>query len=136
MARGKLWGGLIVLFLAGMLTGIVGTCFYHRYEQQHRGEGGPAARQERLMKHLTQELSLTPAQQADIQPIVKRAHLDILRLRIQHQPEVERILAGGIAELKPKLSSDQQVKLDGLYAKLQRHWKSSRDYLQAAQERK
>jgi len=136
MSRGKLWGGLIVLFLAGMLTGIVGTCFYHWYEQQHRGEGGPAARQERLMKHLTKELSLTPAQQADIQPIVKRAHLDILRLRVQHQPEVERILTRGIVELKPKLSADQQMKLDGLYAKLQRRWQDSRDYLQAAQERK
>lgn len=136
MARGKLWGGLIVLFLAGLLTGIVGTCFYHRYEQQHRGEGGPAARQERLMKHLTQELSLTPAQQADIQPIVKRAHLDILQLRAQHQPEVERIFAKGLVELKPKLSADQQIKLDGLYAKLQRRWQDSRDYLQASQERK
>jgi hypothetical protein len=136
MARGKLWGGLAVLFLAGMLTGIVGTYFYHRYEQQHRGDGGPAARQERLMKHLTQELSLTPAQQADIQPIVKRAHLDILKVRIQHQPEVERILARGIVELKPKLAPDQQVKLDGLYAKLQRRWQDSRDYLQAAGERK
>ena len=136
MARGKLWGGLIILFLAGILTGIVGTCFYHRYEQQHRGEGGPAARQERLMKHLTQELSLTPEQQADIQPIVKRAHLDILQLRLQHQPEVERIFARGIVELKPKLSADQQTKLDGLYGKLQRRWQNSRDYLQAAQERK
>jgi hypothetical protein len=136
MSRGKLWSGLVVLFLAGMLTGIVGTCFYHRYEQQHRGERGPAARQERLMKHLTQELSLTPAQQADIQPIVKRAHLDILRVRFQHQPEVEQIFARGIVELKPKLSADQQIKLDGLYAKLQRRWQDSRDYMQAAQERK
>jgi hypothetical protein len=135
MARGKLWGGLIVLFLAGILTGIVGTCFYHRYEQQHRGEGGPAARQERLMKHLAQELSLTTEQQAGIQPIVKRTHMDILQLRVQHQPEVERIFARGIADLKPKLSSDQQVKLDGLYAKLQRRWQDSREYLQAAQER-
>ncbi len=136
MARGKLWGGLIILFLAGILTGIVGTCFYHRYEQQHRGEGGPAARQERLMKYLTQELSLTAEQQADIQPIVKRTHLDILQLRLQHQPEVERIFAKGIVELKPRLSADQQTKLDGLYAKLQRRWQNSRDYLQAAQERK
>ena len=134
MARGKLWGGLIVLFLAGTLTGIVGTCLYHRYEQQHRGEGGPAARQERIMKHLTQELSLTPEQQADIRPIVKRTHLDILQLRIQHQPEVERILDKGIADLKPKLSSEQQTKLDGMYARLRQRWQGIRDYL--AQERK
>ena len=88
------------------------------------------------MKHLTQELSLTTEQQTGIQPIVKRTHLDILQLRVQHQPEVERIFARGLADLKPKLSPDQQTKLDGLYAKLQRRWQDSRNYLQAAQERK
>ena len=38
MTRGKLWAGLVVLFLAGALTGIVGTSLYHRYEQEHRWE--------------------------------------------------------------------------------------------------
>jgi hypothetical protein len=124
----------MVLFLAGTLTGIVGTCLYHRYEQQHRGEGGPAARQERIMKHLTQKLSLTSEQQAEIQPIVKRTHLDILQLRVKHQPEVEQILARGVADLKPKLSSEQQTKLDAMYAGLQQRWQGIRNYL--AQERK
>ncbi len=135
MTQGKLWGGLVVLFLAGTLIGIVGTSLYHQYEQQLRWERGPAARQERIMKRLTQELSLTSAQQSDIEPIVGRVHVEILRLRFQHQPEVERILTQGVAALKTKLSADQQAKLDGLYAQLQRRWQVSRDYLQAAQER-
>ena len=136
MTRGKLWGGLIVLFLAGTLTGIGGTCLYHWYEQQHRWERGPAAGHERIMKRLTRELSLTSAQQADIEPIVSRVHLEILQLRVQHQPEVEGILTHGIANLKTKLSAAQQAKLDGLYAHLQRRWQISRDYLQAARERR
>ncbi|HKW85850.1 MAG TPA: hypothetical protein VJM82_02160 [Nitrospiraceae bacterium] len=134
MARGKLWAGLVVLFLAGALTGIVGTSLYHRYEQEHRWEQGPAARQERIMKRLTHELSLTSAQQADIEPIVSRVHVEILQLRFAHQSEIEQILTRGIGDLKIKLSPDQQEKLDGLYTKLQQRWKASRDYLQAAQE--
>jgi len=136
MTRGKLWSGLIVLFLAGTLTGIVGTSLYNRFEQQHRWERGPAARHERIMKRLTQELSLSSAQQADIEPIVSRIYVEVLQLRFQHQPEVERILAHGIADLKAKLSADQQAKLDGLYARVQQRWQVSRDYLQAAQERR
>lgn len=135
MTRGKLWAGLVVLFLAGTLIGIVGTSLYHQYEQRHRWERGPAASQERIMKRLTHELSLTSAQRADIEPIVGRVHAEILQLRFAHQPEVEQILIRGIAALKTKLSADQQAKLDGLYAKLQRRWQASRDYLQAAQER-
>lgn len=136
MTRGKLWTGLIVLFLAGVLTGIVGTSLYHRYQHQHRWERGPAAMQERIIKRLTRQLSLTPAQQAEIEPIVSQAHLKILQLRFAHQPEVEQILTQGIAELKGKLSAEQQDKLDELYARLQRRWQVSRDYLQAAQERR
>ncbi|HKO30167.1 MAG TPA: hypothetical protein VJU54_03450 [Nitrospiraceae bacterium] len=87
------------------------------------------------MKHLTRELSLTPAQQLDIEPIVSRAHVKILQLRFSHQPEVEQALTLGVAEIKTKLSAEQQAKLDELYAKLQRRWQISNDYLQTTRER-
>jgi len=40
-----------------------------------------------------------------------------------------------MAEIKTKLSAEQQKELDGLYAKLQRRWQVSRDYMQTSQER-
>jgi hypothetical protein len=135
MTSGKLWGGLVVLFCAGALTGIAGTTLYHQYEQEHRWERGPAAKYERIMKRLTHDLALTPAQEADIEPIVSRTHVEILQLRFLLQPEVEQALTKGMAEMKTKLSLEQQEELDDLYAKLQRRWQVSRDYLQTNQER-
>ena len=135
MVPGKLWGGLVVLFFAGALTGIAGATLYHQYEQEDRWERGPAAKHERIMKRLTHELALTPAQQADIEPIISRTHVEILQLRFSHQPEVEQALTQGMAEIKTKLSAKQQEELDELYAKLQRRWQVSRDYLQTTQER-
>ncbi len=134
MSRVTLWSGLIVLFLAGTLTGVVGTSLYYQYEDEHRSDRGPAGRQERIMKRLTQELSLDPSQQAEIEPIVKRAHLEILRVRVQHQPDIDRILGLGMKELKAKLSPEQRMKLDTLHAQLQRRWHMTRDYLQQAQD--
>jgi hypothetical protein len=135
MVPGKLWGGLVVLFFAGALTGIAGATLYHQYEQEHQWERGPTAKHERIMKRLTHELALTPAQQADIEPIISRTHVEILQLRFSHQPEVEQALTQGMAEIKTKLSAEQQKELDALYAKLQRRWQVSRDYLRTAQER-
>ena len=135
MTRGKLSSALAVLFCAGALTGIAGTTLYHQNEQEQRWERGPAAKHERIMNRLTQELSLTPAQQADIEPMVRRAHVEILQLRFAHQPEVEQALTQGMTEIKTKLSAEQQAKLDELYAKLQRRWQVSRDYLQTTRER-
>jgi hypothetical protein len=131
MSRLRLWVGLIVLFGAGALTGIVATCLFMDFERTHRGERGPAAQHERIMKRLTHELSLTPQQQPDIEPIVSRAHVAILELRFAHQAEIEQILAKGMAELKEKLSSAQQPELDRMYRGLQQRWQVSREYLDA-----
>ena len=135
MSRVKLWAGLIVLFSTGALTGIVGTCLYHDYERGHRGDRGPAAQHERIMKRLTHELSLTTSQKAEIEPLVSRAHVAMLQLRFAHQAEVEDILTRGIAEVKEKLSPEQQARLDRMYARLQQRWQKSRDYLDGARKR-
>jgi hypothetical protein len=133
MTRQKLWIGLVVLFLAGVLTGVVGAALYWQYEQDQREERGPAAKQERVMKKLTHELSLNQAQQAAMKPIVDRTHKQLLRLRFEHQPEVERILAQAIADMKTTLSLDQQHKLDALYAGLRGRWNKSREFLPDAE---
>jgi hypothetical protein len=131
MSQLKLTAGLIVLFGAGVLTGVVGTVLYVDSERAHRAERGPAAQHERIMKRLTNELSLTAQQQHDIEPIVSRAHLAILELRFSHQAEIEHILSQGMTELKAVLPSTQQPGLDKLYAQLQQRWQGSRDYLEA-----
>jgi len=111
MSRVTLWAGLIVIFLAGALIGAVGTSLYYQYEDEQRWERGPAARQERIMNRLTQELALSASQQLELEPIVAHAHLEILRLRVHHQPDVDRILA-----------------------QLQRRWLRTREYVQQAQD--
>lgn len=136
MSRVRLWTGLTLLFCAGALMGAVGTSLYYQYEDEHRWDRGPAGRQERIMKRLTQELALSTSQQTELEPIVARAHLEMLQLRVQHQPDVDRILAVGMEELKAKLSSEQQSQLDGLHAQLQRRWRLTREYVQQAQDTK
>ena len=68
-SRLKLWGGLIVLFCAGALGGAVADSMFLHAEPTPRDDHGPAARHERIMKRLTEGLSLTAQQQAEIEPI-------------------------------------------------------------------
>jgi Spy/CpxP family protein refolding chaperone len=134
-SRLKLWGGLILLFCAGALAGAVADSMFLHAESATSRERGPAAHHERIMKRLTEGLSLTPEQQAEIEPIVSRAHVALLELRFAHQVEVEQILGRGMADLKTKLSPSQQSELDRMYNGLERRWQGSRDYLEA-QKRK
>lgn len=134
-SRLKLWGGLFVLFCAGALGGAVADSMFLHAEPTTSREHGPAAHHNRMMKRLTEGLSLTGEQQAEIEPIVSRAHVALLELRFAHQAEVEQILAKGVADLKTKLSPAQQPELDRMYQGLERRWQVSRDYLKA-QKRK
>jgi Spy/CpxP family protein refolding chaperone len=129
-SRLKLWGGLIVLFCAGALTGAVANSMFLHAESTTSREYGPAAHHDRIMKRLTEGLSLTAQQQAEIDPIVSRAHVALLELRFSRQAEVEQILARGVADLKTKLSTAQQSELDRMYKGLERRWQGSRDYLE------
>ena len=134
-SRLKLWGGLVVLFCAGVLGGVVADSMFLHAEPAARAEHGPAAHHERMMKRLTQGLSLTAQQRAEIEPIVARAHVALLELRFAHQTEVEQILARGMTDLKTKLSPAQQPELDRMYQGLERRWQTSREYLEV-QKRK
>ncbi|MBS0181502.1 MAG: hypothetical protein JSS39_03820 [Nitrospira sp.] len=135
MSRGVVIGGLVVIFVAGVLCGVAGISFYHTYEREQRKERGAAAQHDRIMTRLTQELALTAEQRADIEPIVTGAHVAILELRFAHQAEIEAILMHGMAALKTKLSSEQQTRLEAMYARLQRRWTKSRDYLESMKKR-
>ncbi|MDC8450002.1 MAG: hypothetical protein LV473_16820 [Nitrospira sp.] len=135
MSRGKILAGLVILFVAGVLCGIAGTSIYHTYEREQRGERGAAAQHDLIMTRLTQELALTAEQRTAIEPIVTRAHVAVLELRFAHQVEIEAILVSGVAALKSKLSPEQQTRLDAMYARLQRRWTKSRDYLETTKKR-
>ncbi len=88
-----------------------------------------------MMKRLTHELALTDEQQAAIEPIITRTHVAILELRFAHQADIETILASGMADLKAKLSPEQQTHLDEMYARLKERWTKSRDYLEQTKKK-
>jgi hypothetical protein len=129
-SRLKLWAGLTVLFSAGLLTGLVLSYLFLNADRSPR-DHGPAAHHQRIMKRLTDDLSLTAQQQKEIEPIVTRAHVAVLELRFAHQADIEQILARGMTELNTKLTPAQRPELDRMYKGLEQRWQMSRDYLVA-----
>ncbi|HEV8540332.1 MAG TPA: hypothetical protein VGQ60_04145 [Nitrospiraceae bacterium] len=127
--RWRIWGGIAVVFLCGLLVGIVATNTYQEYQRTHRWEKGLAAIKPRAMNHLTRELSLSVEQQQQIEPILAQAESELLRLRIAQQPRVEKIVGKTKESLKPRLTPEQQTKLDELYGRLQQRWEKDRQYV-------
>ena len=131
--RWGIWSGVAVVFLCGLLVGIVATTVYQDYQRHQKEERGLAGLKQRVMKHLARELRLSGEQQQAIDPIVTQAERELLRLRMAQQPRLEETLDRTTAAIKTQLSPDQQSKLDELYAKLHRRWDTDRDYTRGLQ---
>lgn len=129
----RIWGGVLTVFVCGLLVGTVATSAYHNYERQHRWEQGLAGMKPRVMKHLTHELHLSEDQRQAVHVIVSQAETELLQLRVAQQPHVDEVLARTIDALKAKLAPEQQTKLDEQFQNLQKRWALDRAYAQQLQ---
>jgi hypothetical protein len=131
----RILGGVLVVFVCGLLVGNVATSAYHNYERQHRWEQGLAGMKPRVMKHLTQELHLSEDQRQAVEVIVSQAEAELLQLRVAQQPHVDEVLIRTTEALKGRLTPDQQTKLDEQYQHLKLRWASDRAYVHRLQSR-
>jgi hypothetical protein len=129
--RRRIWGGVAVVFLCGVLVGVVAADIYRDQQQQQRWQQGLAALKPRVMRNLTDELKLSPEQQRAVVAIVSQAERQLLELRIAQQPQVDEIMARAAERVKTTLAPDQHRKLDELYRTLQARWAADREYLRA-----
>ena len=129
----RIWGGVLVVFVCGLLVGTVATSAYHNYERQHRWEQGLAGMKPRVMKHLTRELHLSEEQRQAVDVIVTQAEVQLLQLRLAQQPHVDDVMIKTMEALKRKLTPEQQRQLDEQFKNLKKRWASDRAYVQQLQ---
>ena len=127
--RWRIWSGIAVVFVCGLLVGNVVTTAFDDHKQQQKWEQGLSGLKPRVMKHLTRELHLSPEQQQTIEPILSQAERELLRLRIAQQPQVETTVTRTMEALKVTLNPEQQHKLEELNHKLHQRWDSDRKYV-------
>ena len=115
----KVWLGVGIIFVAGLLIGIGGTCLFIRARTLAVIEGGPVAARELVLRRLSRRLALDRTQVQHIEPLIKEAQEEILRIRKGVQPEIQRALAQGVSRIKTELRPDQQEELERIYQRFQ-----------------
>jgi len=122
----KLFIGLMILFLSGVLCGAVGAGLYAKHAFSEIMAGRQSTARHMIMKKLTRDLNLTTAQQVGIEKIIEGVQADLLVIRKKYQPEVETVISRGIGAMKGELQPEQQRKLDAVYEQAKRRWMSGR----------
>lgn len=114
MKRIKLYIGLLLVFVLGILCGALGTGLYIKQESATLIETRRPMRTIFLMERLDSKLDLTQAQKTKIQKILNQLEADMSEFRKLRKPEMEKILGPHWDMIRQELNSEQREIFDGL----------------------
>ncbi len=121
MKRVKIISGLLLVFLSGICVGAVGGYVYTHHKIESLVKSGPPPEMmPRLMRRLARELSLTPSEQAEMEPITRDMMASLSELRRQYHPELEKIMEANFRRMKEKLPPEKGEKLEAVRMRLRR----------------
>lgn len=111
--RGKMIAGVLLVFLAGAALGGLGARMYmERRIQALVHEGPPARLVPRFIGRLVRELDLPPDRRAEVEAIAHDLKEDLIALRGEYRPELERILDDHLARIRERLTPAEQARMD------------------------
>lgn len=125
MSKWKIWVGLLVLFLSGVLIGSVGTRMYVRHKISGMFAKERPVIRDLFFRRLTRELDLSKEQRREIEQIANRASEKFHTLRGQHRGEAEAILDQAVSEMRKYLSPEQQEQLERIRERM-KTWRKQR----------
>ena len=110
-----------LVFMLGLVLGMVGSHLALKHRIARAMQNRPVAQRQMMMRHLTRKLQLTKPQQIEIKRIVNAQLKALSDVRERHQPEIQAIFQQAEDEMKPNLLPKQQQKLDQIMQRMRKH---------------
>jgi Spy/CpxP family protein refolding chaperone len=120
MGKIKIGIGILLVFIIGGLSGVLGTQLYLKNQFEQFDKAGPPHLERFFMKKLSQELNLTEAQKQDIKRIVNQSMVKLHEVKQRFAPEIEKIMDQSFALIKEKLTDDQKKEFETLQEKMKK----------------
>jgi Spy/CpxP family protein refolding chaperone len=68
----------------------------------------------KALEHLTNDLDLTPQQQAQVQPIIDQAKPQLQAIHQEAMQKTRAVMENSAAQIRPLLTAEQQQKFDAI----------------------
>jgi Spy/CpxP family protein refolding chaperone len=119
MKKWKLYAGLVLIFILGVVAGSLGDRFVHK-QRFDRFRKDPGARKTLFLERLTKKLDLTEEQKKVFEQIVTRIDERMQGHRKQKRSEMKAIMDEGFSQMSEQLTPEQKKKLDKMRKKARR----------------
>ena len=119
MNRLKLYSGILLIFILGVLAGSLGTGLFVKYKLAKISQNvdPPPAK---ILRRFAEKLDISNGQRKEIDKILNQSRSEWIEIRQKYHPEFQKVFENSIARIKENLNSKQKQKLDRLYGRLER----------------
>ena len=108
----KLYAGLFLLFILGVLAGGLGMGLYTKYQRASFFEGRQGNHLEFVLNRLNSELQLSEEQQKQIRGILEDFQNNMMNLQKKHFPEIDALFKEHRAQIRKVLTEKQNQIFD------------------------
>ena len=108
--------GVVLVFLLGMLCGILATHLMYKYRIESILSGRAQTREEHIVNRLDRKLDLDERQEEQIRAIIHETQEQIKALRTQLRPQTEAIIEQAQAKISIILTPEQRRKYEQMIA--------------------
>ena len=108
--------GVVLVFVLGILCGILATHMMYNYRIESILSGRAQTREETIVSRLDRKLDLDERQEDQIRTIVHETHEEIRALRNQFRPQTEAIIEKSQAKISIILMPEQRNKYEQMIA--------------------
>lgn len=118
--RFKLWAGLALVFIFGILVGSLGTGFYFQNRVEQFEKSALPDKTRLLMRRLSDELDLRGQQRREIEKILREFHSRASELRRSVRPEMDQLRDRSFSAIAGHLDEEQKRAFSDLQGRLRR----------------
>jgi hypothetical protein len=104
--------GVVLVFILGILCGILATHLVYTYRIESIISGRGQDREEIIVSRLIRKLGLDSRQEVQVREIVHATHEDIREMRSRLRPRTEAIIEKAQTSIRAILSPEQQAKYE------------------------
>lgn len=117
----KIWGGIIVLFLFGVITGSLTTVLLMKHHYKNILIKGPSPINRLMTGYMTRNLDLSDQQREEIREIADRYSQQMMEITQQTRMDIRDITEQQSEEIKNLLNDSQRAVFERNIQKLKEH---------------
>jgi len=118
MNKIKISVGILIVFVLGILIGVLGTKMILKQRIEKFAKGDPPA--VRILKKYSDRLDLNESQKKEIKKIILQTRDKLREHRKKFRPEFEKIMNENFAMMKEHLNTEQKEELEKMVQEMKR----------------